>query len=103
MDILLVMCVGVLLGAKWFPQALYKCNANLQLICTCLLIFSMGVSLGARPQFFEELSTLGVQSLLFCLLPIAGSVALVYPLSRRFLVSRQSDKKEDDHGLGGNC
>ena len=65
MDILLVMCAGVLLGARWFPQKLYRFNANLQLLCTVILIFSMGVSLGARPQFFEELSTLGVQSLFF--------------------------------------
>ena len=42
MDILLVMCAGVLLGARWFPQKLYRFNANLQLLCTVILIFSMG-------------------------------------------------------------
>lgn len=102
MDILLIMCIGVLLGAKWFPQKLYKANANLQLVCTSLLIFSMGVSLGARPAFFEELSSLGLRSLVFCLLPIAGSVALVYPLTQRYLVKHTDQETEDGHGLGGN-
>ena len=103
MDILLVMCAGVLLGARWFPQKLYRFNANLQLLCTVILIFSMGVSLGARPQFFEELSTLGVQSLFFCLLPIAGSVALVYPLTQRFLAAQQTIGAEEGHGSSRDC
>lgn len=77
----------------WFPQKLIRFNANLQLLCTVILIFSMGVSLGARPQFFEELSTLGVQSLFFCLLPIAGSVALVYPLTQRFLARQAVNRR----------
>lgn len=103
MDILVIMGIGILIGAKIFPQRLYRCNANLQLACTLALIFFMGVSLGARPNFFEELSTLGLSSLVFCLLPIAGSVALVYPLTQRFLVSKASEKEEDSHGLGSDC
>ena len=53
----------------------------MQVVCTLLLIFSMGVLLGSRENFLEELSTLGIQSVIFFLLPSVGSVLLVYPLT----------------------
>ena len=42
---------------------------KLQLICTALLIFSMGVSLGSRDDFFSDLSQLGLESLIFAVIP----------------------------------
>lgn len=54
--------------------------------------FSMGVLLGSRENFLEELSTLGIQSVIFFLLPSVGSVLLVYPLTRRFLENKKTGK-----------
>ena len=47
-----------------------------------MLIFTMGVSLGSRPGFLAEMGTMGLDSLIFALVPILLSVAVVYPLSR---------------------
>ena len=85
MTTILIMFAGVLVGAAVFPQNLKKWNSRLQLGMTALLIFTMGVSLGSRPGFLEELGAIGLKSLIFALLPILFSVALVYPLSKRYL------------------
>ena len=43
----------------------------------------MGLGLGQQPDFFSDLAALGLSSLLFFLLPTAGSVAAVWLLTRR--------------------
>lgn len=78
MDILLIMLVGALLGHAMAPAALKRPCELVQVACTALLIFTMGVSLGTNDDLFAQLATLGYQSLLFCLLPTALSVAVVY-------------------------
>ena len=92
MEILLVMCAGVLVGAKLFPRKYAKLNERLQAGCTVLLIFAMGVMLGRRENFLRELAQLGWKSLVLCLLPVAGSVALVYWLTR----SMAREKRRQD-------
>lgn len=91
---ILIMCVGVLVGATVFPQGLKEWNSRLQLGMTALLIFTMGVSLGSRPGFPEELGTIGLKSVVFAVLPILFSVAVVYPLSRRFLARTETDGEQ---------
>lgn len=93
METILIMCAGVLVGSTIFPAGLKKWNGRLQLILTGLLIFTMGVGLGSRPGFLQEVGTLGLDSLLYALAPILSSVAVVWPLSRRFL-ARQNREEE---------
>lgn len=95
-DILIVMCLGIAAGKYLFPRRAAKANERLQLLCTLLLIFSMGVMLGRREDFFRELSSLGLTSLLFCLVPTALSVLAVYRLSRRFLERREEGAGEKE-------
>lgn len=85
MTTILIMCAGVLVGATFFPQKLKKWNERLQLLMTALLIFTMGVSLGSRPAFLTEIGAMGLDSLVFAVVPILLSVALVYPITRRFM------------------
>ena len=85
METILVMCVGVLVGAFAFPPSLKGVNEKLTLVSTGLLIFSMGAMLGGRDSFLDELASLGLNSLAFAVLPIAFSVAVVYALSRAFM------------------
>lgn len=40
------MAAGVLVGFRLFPQKLHPLNVRFQVLCTAVLIFSMGVSLG---------------------------------------------------------
>ena len=46
MDILLVMCLGILVGRFLFPQKAKRWNEGASLLCTLVLIFSMGAMLG---------------------------------------------------------
>ncbi|MDO4295587.1 MAG: hypothetical protein Q4D90_05450 [bacterium] len=85
MLILAIMAVGIVVGYLCFPIRWSRANAGLQLVCTAVLIFCMGVALGSRPNFWEELAELGIDSLIFSLLPIGLSVALVYVLTRKFM------------------
>ena len=95
MEILVVMCVGVLVGATVFPDSLKKANSTLTLVCTGLLIFSMGAMLGGREGFLDELAQLGLASLAFAVLPIVLSTAAVYFLSRAFMSDITKRHAED--------
>lgn len=89
MLILIIMAVGVLIGLKWFPAKYAKHNSRLQLVCTGFLIFCMGVSLGRKENFLQDLLALGWQSFVFAAIPIVLSVLSVYCLSRIFLEKKQ--------------
>lgn len=94
MDILLVMCVGLLIGNRFFPEKYKRLNAKLQVVCTVLLIFCMGVTLGSRENFLQELGSLGVTSFLFYLIPAGFSLILVYGLTRKFMTSKSEKQRE---------
>ncbi len=90
MLILIVMCLGILCGNRFISSKYKKINERLQVLCTVLLIFSMGTSLGRRENFLSQLLDLGVQSLLFCLIPTVFSILLVYFLTKRLLKGTSS-------------
>ena len=87
MTTLLIMAAGVGMG-RFFPAGQKGKNELLQLFCTLLLIYSMGVSLGQRQGFFSELGVLGMQSFLFFLIPVICSIVAVYFLTSRFMGKR---------------
>ena len=84
MVLLIIIGIGIIIGLKWFPKKWTRVNQILQLGITALLIFTMGVMLGTRPHLFEELTELGIDSLIYAILPIIGSVAAVYLVSKKF-------------------
>ena len=104
--LLIAMALGVALGATVFPERLKGLNSKLTLVTTGLLIFSMGVSLGGRPAFLEELATIGVSSLLFCLIPIICSVVAVYVLTRVLMADitkrHAEDARQREEGEGSS-
>lgn len=83
------MGIGILIGRFLMIGKLKKWNERLAMLCTLLLIFSMGVMLGQKENFISELSSLGLKSFLFFLIPTAASIIIVYILTRRFI-----DKKD---------
>ena len=96
MIILLVMCAGILAGRFLVPGRVKRLNERIALACTLILIFSMGVMLGQKENFLEELGRLGFSSFLFFLLPTALTIVFVYLLSRRFLEKkRKTEEKEE--------
>lgn len=53
MDIILVMCIGILVGRFIVPQGMKKFNERVSMCCTWLLIFAMGMMLGEREGFWK--------------------------------------------------
>lgn len=96
MDILLVMCLGILVGRFLFPMQGKGWNERACLVCTLVLIFSMGAMLGRKEGFLHQLFTLGTQSFLFFLLPTLLSIAAVYLLSRCFMKHREKGETEGE-------
>ncbi len=96
MDILIIMGIGILIGAKFFPEKHKKKNEKIQIVCTVLIIFSMGVMLGKRENFIQELSSLGLTSFLYFLIPTVFSIFIVYLLSRMFLKKKTKEKEKED-------
>ena len=94
MLVLAIMCIGILIGTRFIPKQLKKIIEKLQVICTLLLIFSMGVTLGQRENFLLELRTLGWTSFLYFLFPVLCSVLIVYLLTKAFMSnhSKKGDK-----------
>ena len=85
MDILIVMFAGVLVGNRFFPEKYRQLNERLQTVCLALLIFTMGISMGQRDNFLQDLTSMGWISFLFFLIPAVISTIFVYFLSRGFL------------------
>ncbi len=93
---MIFLLVGMVIGWKFFPEKWNKANINIQLISTLVLIFSMGVSLGSRPSFLREISSMGMKSLAFAALAILGSIIVVYPLTRKYLVGLSLREGEEN-------
>ena len=79
-----VMCAGILVGKFFFSERFKKGNELLQTICTALLIFAMGVTLGQKEDLLDNLLSLGLDSLLFFTIPTAASILIVIFLTRNF-------------------
>lgn len=94
MDILIIMCIGILAGRIALFRRIKKQNEYVSLGCTFLLIFSMGVMLGRKETFFEELSELGISSFLFFFIPTLLSIILVYCLTQIFMKKRKKTSAE---------
>lgn len=84
-----LMCVGALVGRFLFPQWWARANSRVQTALTILLIFTMGVSIGRNDELLGNLSSIGLDSVLFCLVPMAASVALAHLLARRALGAKK--------------
>ena len=93
MEILVILCIGVAIGRLIFPRRAKAVNERLQIVCTLVLIFSMGVMMGQRENFLGELATVGVQSFVFFLFPTILSVVCVHLLTRRFLGNKKGDRR----------
>lgn len=92
MVILVIMAIGVLVGLKFFPEKWNKYNHYVQVSSIVTLIFCMGVSLGNNPSFIEDLLSLGIKGIVFAVVPIIGSVIMVYGLTNKFM----KDKEEEE-------
>ncbi|WP_302486462.1 hypothetical protein [uncultured Megamonas sp.] len=88
----LIMIVGVVVGYCLLKVNEHKrilvasLNNKVQLIAVALIIFIMGINLGSMENFAHKMITMGLQSLVFAILPTLFSVILVYIFSRLFII-----------------
>lgn len=87
---LAVMSAGVIVALRLLPVKYQRLAGRFQIICTAVLVFSMGVSLGSRPDFFASFCSLGYEALILALLPTALSVLAVW-LSVRALFKKDKE------------
>ena len=84
MDILIVMCMGILVGRLFRSGRIKKVNELLSLACTFVLIFAMGGTLGQR-KFCPGISFPGRRQLPLFAFPTFFSIVFVYILTRNFM------------------
>ena len=97
MLILAIMLAGGVIGFIGVPKRAHAVNLKVQVACTAVLIFAMGVSLGSREGFFQELVAMGWEALVLSILPMAGSTLLVYILTQRLLPGKERHEHDDRH------
>lgn len=90
-SLILYFLIGALIGLRLFPQKWLKLNGRLQTAGISVTLFAMGASLAASPDFLSDMKTAGWQSFVYAAATIAGSVLLVYILSR---IAFQKEGKE---------
>ncbi len=93
-SLIVYFAAGILIGVTVFPLRWLRLNGWLQTAGIALTLFSMGASMAGSPTFLADLRTAGVRALLFAAATIAGSVLLVYILSRIALPRREREKED---------
>ncbi len=93
MDIIIVMCIGIIIGNFIKYKQTKIINEKIQLLSTILLIFAMGVNIGSKENFVDELASLGITSFIFFIIPTILSIIVVYFLTKRFM-DGQKEKGE---------
>lgn len=95
MTILMIMMLGVFIGAKYFPGKWHGYNNKVQVSSIILLIFCMGITLGSNPDFMQELGAQGIKGFVFAIVPIFFSVIIVYYLTHKLLKEKENDSGSD--------
>lgn len=95
MDVLIVMCLGIIAGRFIIPNSAKKWSELMSLICTFILILSMGIKLGKNENFLSDLSTLGLSSLLFFLIPTVLSIVIVFILTKKFMIKKNTTQEKE--------
>ena len=95
MDVLIVMCLGIIVGRFIVPNSAKKRSELTSIICTFILILSMGIKLGKNENFLNDLSTLGLSSLLFFLIPTVLSIIIVFILTKKFMIKKNTAQEEE--------
>ncbi|MEA3222074.1 MAG: LysO family transporter [Thermodesulfobacteriota bacterium] len=83
--IMLFLASGIILGVLVkHNKAVIKITDNLTTWVICLLLFSLGTSIGGNEKITGNLSNLGMQSIVLTTGAVAGSVIVSYFVYRYF-------------------
>jgi uncharacterized membrane protein YbjE (DUF340 family) len=82
-SIVLFLSIGIAIGFLFnLNEKAKKINSNLQLLGLVLLLFSMGISIGANEKIVNSIGKIGLQSFLFAFFSIASTVAVGFIISK---------------------
>jgi len=80
-----MLALGALVGAKFMAkEKTYPIIGKLQFVAIMVLIFTMGVRIGADERVIASLKDIGMYSLVLTVFAMAGSVIFVF-LARKLL------------------
>ncbi len=75
---MLLLSLGLLLGRKgFFGEKVYDSLDLLQMMCLMLLLFMMGINLGANKKIVESIATIGFKGITYGLATVVFSVIFV--------------------------
>lgn len=84
-SIILFLIAGIVLGNRLnLDEKRKSINEKVQLLGLLLLLFSMGISIGANEEVVKNLNNIGLQALTFAVFTTLGSIVFVYFVSKRF-------------------
>ena len=92
---LVTMVAGLLLSRAFRLERIARPIGWAQTAVTLILIACMGYRLGSRPDVIHELSSMGLMSLLYCIVPSVFSIALVYVVTRFLLKEKKNGRNRD--------
>ncbi len=83
-SIIVFLIAGIVLGNRLNLNEKGKSiNEKVQLLGLLLLLFSMGISIGANDEVVKNLNNIGIQAFTFAVFTTLGSVFFVYLVSKR--------------------
>ncbi|MBQ4100719.1 MAG: LysO family transporter [Oscillospiraceae bacterium] len=89
LELFILLAIGIVIGLFLMPKKFTKINGKLQQIFIIIMIFAMGVSYGANPEFFKNLKDVGVISLIFSVVTLIAGVLLTYFVTKIFFKEKK--------------
>ena len=91
-----MLLIGILIGNKNnFKEKTMSVIQKLQIVAIVILLFTMGVGIGADKKVFNALSTIGYKAVVISLFTIVASVLGVF-ICRKLLGINMKGEKEND-------
>ncbi len=87
MNALFILIVSICIGILFRNKDFFKPSGKIA--GATVLLFVFGISIGANSYIIENISTLGIQSLLLAMAGIAGSVTAVVIIRLKFKRDKQ--------------
>ena len=92
---IICMVIGIILSRLLRLQRIARQIGWAQTTVTLILIACMGYKLGSRPGFLKEISSMGMMSLLYCIIPSVFSIILVFVVTRYVLKEKKNGRNKD--------
>ncbi|WP_302591146.1 LysO family transporter [uncultured Muribaculum sp.] len=89
MNALFILIVSICIGILFRNKNSFKPSGKIAGATVLLLLFIFGISIGANSYIIENISALGIQSLLLAMAGIAGSVTAVVIIRLKFKRNKQ--------------